>query len=446
MNKSVFISTLGCSKNLVDSEVMLNIMIDNGLKKVDSPKCADIAVINTCGFIESAKEESINEILEIAKYKQIGKLKHLIVTGCLSQRYSEELKKELPEVDSFLGTTSFEHIYNIIQGLELGENNSLILDINHDLKSDSKRSLLTEKYTSFLKIAEGCDNLCTYCIIPKLRGKYRSRKLEDIVSEAKELVSRGVKEIIIIAQDTTKYGLDIYNEKALPKLLRELNEIEDLNWIRFLYSYPEDIDLELILAVKESEKVCSYFDMPIQHSHDQVLKRMNRKTTARHIEDTIKLIRTHIPNAVLRTTLITGFPGETDEEFKFLYDFVKKIEFDRLGVFAYSKEEGTPAAIMSGQIAQELKEERKNKIMELQQKISLKKNQSLIAKEFEVIVEKEIETNLYEARSFRDVPEIDGIIYIKTKKSHSAGEFIKIKIRDAMEYDLLGDEIYEYSK
>lgn len=441
MNKSVFISTLGCSKNLVDSEVMLNILLENGLQKVDSPRLADIAVINTCGFIESAKEESINEILEIAKYKQIGKLKHLIVTGCLSQRYSEELKKELPEVDSFLGTTSFEHIYNIIQGLELGENNSLILDINHDLKPDSKRSLLTEKYTAFLKIAEGCDNLCTYCIIPKLRGKYRSRKLEDIVKEAKELAASGVKEIIIIAQDTTKYGMDIYNEKSLPRLLRELNAIEDLNWIRFLYSYPEDIDLDLILAVKESDKVCSYFDMPIQHSHDQVLKRMNRKTTGKHIEDTIALIRAHIPEAVLRTTLITGFPGETDEEFDALYDFVKKIEFDRLGVFAYSKEEGTPAAIMSGQVAEEIKEERKNKIMQLQQEISLRKNQALIGKDFEVIIEKEIEPNLYEARSYRDVPEIDGIIYVKALSSYNEGEFTKVTIKDAMEYDLLGDEI-----
>ena len=441
MNKSVFISTLGCSKNLVDSEVMLNILLENGLQKVDSPRLADIAVINTCGFIESAKEESINEILEIAKYKQIGKLKYLIVTGCLSQRYSEELKKELPEVDSFLGTTSFEHIYNIIQGLELGENNSLILDINHDLKPDSKRSLLTEKYTAFLKIAEGCDNLCTYCIIPKLRGKYRSRKLEDIVKEAKELAASGVKEIIIIAQDTTKYGMDIYNEKSLPRLLRELNAIEDLNWIRFLYSYPEDIDLDLILAVKESDKVCSYFDMPIQHSHDQVLKRMNRKTTGKHIEDTIALIRAHIPEAVLRTTLITGFPGETDEEFDALYDFVKKIEFDRLGVFAYSKEEGTPAAIMSGQVAEEIKEERKNKIMQLQQEISLRKNQALIGKDFEVIIEKEIEPNLYEARSYRDVPEIDGIIYVKALSSHNEGEFTKVTIKDAMEYDLLGDEI-----
>ena len=334
MNKNVFISTLGCSKNLVDSEVMLNILVSNGLEKVVSIDDADIAVINTCGFIESAKEESINEILEIAQYKTIGKLKYLIVTGCLSQRYSENLKKDLPEVDAFLGTTSFEHIYQVIQGLEIGQDKSLILDINSDLKSDSKRSLLTQSYTAFLKIAEGCDNLCTYCIIPKLRGKYRSRKLEDIIEEAKLLADNGVKEIIIIAQDTTKYGLDIYENKTLPKLLIELNKIDKLKWIRFLYSYPEDIDMDLIIAVKESSKVCAYFDMPIQHSSNSVLKRMNRKTTGEDIENTINQIRTNIPDAVIRTTLITGFPQESEEEFDNLYEFVKRIKFDRLGVFA----------------------------------------------------------------------------------------------------------------
>lgn len=446
MNKNVFISTLGCSKNLVDSEVMLNILVSNGLKKVNSIDDADIAVINTCGFIESAKEESINEILEIAQYKTIGKLKYLIVTGCLSQRYSENLKKDLPEVDAFLGTTSFEHIYQVIQGLEIGQDKSLILDINSDLKSDSKRSLLTQSYTAFLKIAEGCDNLCTYCIIPKLRGKYRSRKLEDIIEEAKLLADNGVKEIIIIAQDTTKYGLDIYENKTLPKLLIELNKIDKLKWIRFLYSYPEDIDMDLIIAVKESSKVCAYFDMPIQHSSNSVLKRMNRKTTGEDIENTINQIRTNIPDAVIRTTLITGFPQESEEEFDNLYEFVKRIKFDRLGVFAYSQEEDTPAASMTGQIKEEVKQERKNKIMEIQQAISLGKNQLQIGNIVEVLIEKEIEPNLYEARSYRDVPEIDGIIYVKTLSTKNEGEFVNIKITDAMEYDLLGDEISEYSK
>ena len=446
MNKNVFISTLGCSKNLVDSEVMLNILVSNGLEKVVSIDDADIAVINTCGFIESAKEESINEILEIAQYKTIGKLKYLIVTGCLSQRYSENLKKDLPEVDAFLGTTSFEHIYQVIQGLEIGQDKSLILDINSDLKSDSKRSLLTQSYTAFLKIAEGCDNLCTYCIIPKLRGKYRSRKLEDIIEEAKLLADNGVKEIIIIAQDTTKYGLDIYENKTLPKLLIELNKIDKLKWIRFLYSYPEDIDMDLIIAVKESSKVCAYFDMPIQHSSNSVLKRMNRKTTGEDIENTINQIRTNIPDAVIRTTLITGFPQESEEEFDNLYEFVKRIKFDRLGVFAYSQEEGTPAASMTGQIKEEVKQERKNKIMEIQQAISLEKNQLQIGNVVEALIEKEIEPNLYEARSYRDVSEIDGIIYVKTLSTKNEGEFVNIKITDAMEYDLLGDEISEYSK
>ncbi len=446
MNKNVFISTLGCSKNLVDSEVMLSILVNNGLKKVNSIEDADIAVINTCGFIESAKEESINEILEIAQYKTIGNLKHLIVTGCLSQRYSEDLKNELPEVDAFLGTTSFEHIYEIIKGLEHGEKKSLILDINNELRSDSKRSLLTQSYTAFLKIAEGCDNLCTYCIIPKLRGNYRSRKIEDIIDEAKLLADNGVKEIIIIAQDTTKYGLDIYGEKTLPKLLRELNKIDKLKWVRFLYSYPEDIDMDLILAVKESSKVCSYFDMPIQHISNDVLKRMNRKTTGEDIERNINKIRENIPGAVIRTTLITGFPGESEDEFNTLYEFVKRIKFDRLGVFAYSKEEGTPAAKMPSQIQEEVKQERKNKIMEIQQSVSLEINRALIGSILEVLIEKEVEPNLYEARSYRDVPEIDGIIYVKTLSTKNEGEFVNVKITDAMEYDLLGDELNEYSK
>ena len=323
---------------------------------------------------------------------------------------------------------------------------SLILDINSDLKSDSKRSLLTQSYTAFLKIAEGCDNLCTYCIIPKLRGKYRSRKLEDIIEEAKLLADNGVKEIIIIAQDTTKYGLDIYENKTLPKLLIELNKIDKLKWIRFLYSYPEDIDMDLIIAVKESSKVCAYFDMPIQHSSNSVLKRMNRKTTGEDIENTINQIRTNIPDAVIRTTLITGFPQESEEEFDNLYEFVKRIKFDRLGVFAYSQEEGTPAASMTGQIKEEVKQERKNKIMEIQQAISLEKNQLQIGNVVEALIEKEIEPNLYEARSYRDVSEIDGIIYVKTLSTKNEGEFVNIKITDAMEYDLLGDEISEYSK
>lgn len=441
MKNKVYISTLGCSKNLVDSEMMLSLLKEDGIEKTDDLSSADLAVVNTCGFIESAKEESISEILDIARYKEIGKLKHLIVAGCLSQRYSEDLKNELPEVDAFIGTTSFEMISQIVKGLELGQKQSLILDINRDMNLSAKRELLTESYSAFIKIAEGCDNLCTYCIIPKLRGGYRSRRIEDIIEEAKMLAENGVKEIILIAQDTTKYGLDLYNEKRIAQLLRELSKIEKIKWIRFLYSYPEDIDEELVKAVKESEKVCSYFDMPIQHSHDNVLKRMNRKTTQEDIISKIELIRSEIPNAVIRTTLISGFPQESEEEFEDMVNFVSKIKFDRLGVFTYSKEEGTPAANMKGHIDQKTKEYRQGKIMEIQQRISLEKNQEYIGKTMEVLIEKNAEDNVYEARSFRDAPEIDGIVFVKSKNNLEKGSFVKVKINDAMEYDLIGDEI-----
>ncbi len=445
MKKNVFISTMGCSKNLVDSEMMLSILKKHDILKTDLLEKADIAIVNTCGFIESAKEESVNEILSIAQHKRTGNLKYLIVTGCLSQRYYEQLKEELPEVDAFLGTTSFELIYQTIEALENGKPQSVIYDTSYKVQMNSERELLTESYTAFIKIAEGCDNFCTYCIIPKLRGNYTSRKIEDVIKEARSLVSQGVREIILIAQDTTKYGLDIYDKKELPKLLEELNKIENLKWIRFLYSYPEDIDEELVIAVKESDKVCNYFDMPIQHISDSVLKRMNRKTDKKHIEATINLIRTHIPDATLRTTLITGFPGETQDDFNQLLDFVNKAQFDRLGVFAYSKEEDTPAALMEDQIDESIKQHRKDQIMQAQQQISLKKNRKMMGKIIEVLIEDSEEEGIYTGRSCKDVPEIDGIIYIHTKTSHKAGDFVQVKIKDAMEYDLIGDEIIEYS-
>lgn len=445
MKKNVFISTMGCSKNLVDSEMMLSILKKHDIAKTESIEKADIAIVNTCGFIESAKEESINEILNIAAYKKKGNLKYLIVTGCLSQRYYEQLKEELPEVDAFLGTTSFELIYQTIDALEHGKAESVIYDTSYKIQMNSERELLTESYTAFIKIAEGCDNFCTYCIIPKLRGNYRSRKIEDIIKEAESLAKQGVKEIILIAQDTTKYGLDIYGKKEIAELLRELNKIEDLEWIRFLYSYPEDIDEELVIAVKECDKVCDYFDMPIQHISNNILKKMNRKTDKAHIEATVAMIRKHLPDATLRTTLITGFPGETSEDFRQLLDFVNTAEFDRLGVFAYSKEEGTPAAIMEDQVDENIKEERKNQIMEAQQKISFGKNKKMLGKALKVLVEEIEEEGIYTGRSCKDAPEIDGLIYIHTKVSHKAGDFVNVIIKDAMEYDLIGDEIIEYS-
>lgn len=445
MKKNVFISTMGCSKNLVDSEMMLSILKKHDITKTEAIEKADIAIVNTCGFIESAKEESINEILDIAAYKHTGNLKYLIVTGCLSQRYYEQLKEELPEVDAFLGTTSFELIYQTIDALEHGKAESVIYDTSYKIQMNSERELLTEGYTAFVKIAEGCDNFCTYCIIPKLRGNYRSRKIEDVIKEVESLAKQGVKEIILIAQDTTKYGLDIYGKKEISKLLRELNKIEDLKWIRFLYSYPEDIDEELVIAVKECDKVCDYFDMPIQHISNNILKKMNRKTDKAHIEDTVAMIRKHLPDATLRTTLITGFPGERDEDFAQLLDFVNAAEFDRLGVFAYSKEEGTPAALMEDQVEDSIKEARKNQIMQAQQKISFEKNQKMLGKTLMVLIEDIEEEGIYTGRSCKDAPEIDGLIYIHTKTSHKAGDFVNVKIKDAMEYDLIGDEIIEYS-
>ena len=445
MKKNVFISTMGCSKNLVDSEMMLSILKKHDIAKTESIEEADIAIVNTCGFIESAKEESINEILNIAEYKKTGNLKYLIVTGCLSQRYYEQLKEELPEVDAFLGTTSFELIYQTIDALEHGKAESVIYDTSYKIQMNSERELLTESYTAFIKIAEGCDNFCTYCIIPKLRGNYRSRKIEDVIKEAESLAKQGVKEIILIAQDTTKYGLDIYGKKEIARLLRELNKIEDIEWIRFLYSYPEDIDKELVVAVKECEKVCDYFDMPIQHISNNILKKMNRKTDKAHIESTVEMIRKHLPDATIRTTLITGFPGETAEDFGQLLDFVNTAEFDRLGVFSYSKEEGTPAAIMEDQIDENIKEERKNQIMQAQQKISFEKNQKILGKTLKVLVEEIEEEGIYTGRSCKDAPEIDGLVYIHTNISHNSGDFVNVKIKDAMEYDLIGDEIIEYS-
>ncbi|MGP1448380.1 MAG: 30S ribosomal protein S12 methylthiotransferase RimO, partial [Filifactor alocis] len=369
----VFITTMGCAKNWVDSENMLGIMESEGLTQTLDVEEAEIGIVNTCGFIDSAKEESIQEILSLAQYKEIGNLKKLIVTGCLAQRYSKELMEEIPEIDFILGTTSFPQIMSAIKMTELGKRDSLLEDINLNLSENMERTQLTEEYYAYLKIAEGCDNLCTYCIIPKLRGKYRSRQKEDIVEESKKLAESGVKELIVIAQDTTKYGIDLYGKKSLGELLKELDNVKGLHWIRVLYSYPEDIDDEFILAVKNSKKIIPYFDMPIQHCSDTVLKRMNRHTSKQELYDKVNQIRTQIPNAVLRTTLITGFPGETREEFEELKQFVQEVKFDRLGVFAFSQEEGTPAAKMKDQIEEQEKENRRAEIMNIQQAVSFEK-------------------------------------------------------------------------
>jgi len=438
MNK-IFISTLGCAKNLVDSEMMLGTLLSKNYEQSQDIIDADIAIINTCGFIEAAKEESINEILDIAQYKSKGKLKHLIVTGCLAQRYSQELLSEIPEIDIVLGTTSFDMILEKIEELKKGIKNSLITDIDKHIKEEIPRSLLTDTFTAYLKIAEGCDNHCTYCIIPKLRGKYRSRKQEDVVKEALQLAKNGVKELIVIAQDTTKYGLDLYGRKTISDLMRELNKIEELKWIRILYSYPEDVDKDFVKAVKECDKVLPYFDIPIQHANDKILKLMNRQTNKAQIKANIERIRAEIPKASIRTSIIVGFPTETEEQFQELCEFVQDVKFDRLGVFAYSQEEDTPAALLDGQIDEDIKQERKNRLMEVQQHISSEKNKSFVGTTMEAIIESKADEGIYEGRTYRDMMEIDGLVFIHTDQELKKGQFVNVKITDALEYDLIGE-------
>ena len=438
MIKKYVLESLGCSKNLVDAEEMVYILNENGYEMTDDIDDADVAIVNTCGFIESAKEESIDTILNIASHKQKN-LKHLIVTGCLVQRYYKDLKEQIPEIDAFLGTTSYNTILNVLQGLSIGKDNSLILSANTKL-DHNKKKILTDSYYAYIKIAEGCDNSCTYCIIPKLRGRYVSRPMEEIVDEAKRLASQNVKEIVLIAQDTSKYGLDIYGEKKLPHLLRELSKIEDIRWIRFLYTYPEDITDELVQEVKNNDKVCSYFDIPIQHASNRILKLMNRSTDKKEISEKINLIRSNIKDAIIRTTLITGFPTESDEDIEELADFVSQMKFDKLGVFPYSREEGTKAGNMDGQIEQDVKNQRAEMIMRLQQNIVREKNESYVGRTFSAIID-EVYEDYIVARSYMDVIEVDTVIYVGTEKTHKKGEFIDVKITDVLDYDLKGVEV-----
>ena len=438
MIKKYVLESLGCSKNLVDAEEMVYILNENGYEMTDDIDDADVAIVNTCGFIESAKEESIDTILDIASHKQKN-LKHLIVTGCLVQRYYKDLKEQIPEIDAFLGTTSYNTILNVLQGLSIGKDNSLILSANTKL-DHNKKKILTDSYYAYIKIAEGCDNSCTYCIIPKLRGRYVSRPMEEIVDEAKRLTSQNVKEIVLIAQDTSKYGLDIYGEKKLPHLLRELSKIEGIRWIRFLYTYPEDITDELVQEVKNNDKVCSYFDIPIQHASNRILKLMNRSTDKEEISDKINLIRSNIKDAIIRTTLITGFPTESDEDIEELADFVSQMKFDKLGVFPYSREEGTKAGNMDGQIEQDVKNQRAEMIMRLQQEIVREKNESYVGRIFSSIID-EVYEDYVVARSYMDVIEVDTVIYVQTETAHKKGDFIEVKITDVLDYDLKGVEV-----
>lgn len=425
--------SLGCSKNLVDTEMLIGIFKNEKYNIVNDPKAADIIVINTCGFIESAKEEAINTILEISEYKK-EKCKFLIVMGCLVERYKLELEKALPEVDLFIKYSEYDTIWEQIKNV-INKKSEKKCELNF-----MDRVITTGENYTYLRIAEGCSNRCTYCAIPYIRGPFKSRKMEDILREAELLANKGYKEIIVIAQDTTKYGIDIYGQTKLAELLEKLCKIEKIKWVRFLYAYPETITDELIQVVKQNDKICKYFDIPIQHISNTVLKRMNRKSSGESIQKLISKIRKEIPNVILRTTLIVGFPGETKQDFEDLYEFTKNTKFDKLGAFMYSKEDGTPAVRLLNQIHGMTKKSRYNKIMNLQQQISIDKLKTCIGKELEVLIEnKSFDGKWYIGRSYRDVPDIDGLIYIKNNKFIKLGNFEKCKILDVRDYDLVAE-------
>jgi len=432
-----FIS-LGCSKNLLDTEILIGIFKNKNYNIVNDEAQADIIVINTCGFIESAKEEAINTILEMAEYKN-KRCKALIVMGCLVERYKEDLKKAIPEVDLFIKFSEYDNICDKLETLLEEKSNSTLQDYNR-LENYINRVITTGNKTAYLRIAEGCSNRCTYCAIPYIRGPLKSRKFEDIIEEAKFLAQKGYEELIVIAQDTTKYGVDIYSEPRLAELLQKLSEIEGIKWIRFLYSYPETITDELIKVVKENHKICKYFDIPLQHISNPVLKRMNRKSNEESIKKLISKIKEEIPEAVLRTSLIVGFPGETKEDFGKLYNFVKTTKFDKLGVFMYSKEDGTPAEKLPNQIHGNTKKARYNKIMALQQQISKENLEKRVGKEYEVLIENKTFDNKYwVGRTKMDVPEMDGVVYIEnTSNTNLINSFVCCKIVDIREYDLIG--------
>lgn len=442
----IALESLGCSKNLVDAEIMMGILNKKGYKLTGDFEDADVILVNTCGFIESAKQESIDTIIEFANLKETGNLKLLIVTGCLAQRYSDELKEEIPEIDAIVGTGSYQNIDEILEGLQKEKQIVSLNDIEVVYNENLPRYVSTPEYMAYLKISEGCDKHCTYCIIPKLRGKQKSRKIEDIVAEAKNLVENGVKELVVIAQDSTMYGSDIYGEARLPQLLEELAKIEGVKWIRIMYSYPESITKELIDVIKRNDNICSYFDMPIQHASDKILKLMNRQTTKEELLSKINMIRTAIPDATLRTTLITGFPGEDEKDFEELVEFVKEVKFDKLGVFPYSREEGTASDKLPNHLEQEVKEERRDVIMMIQQSISEEINQSKIGKTYEVLIEEQIEDNVYIGRTKYDAEEIDSIVYVKSYTNLEPGDFVDVKINTALEYDLMGDIQDELTK
>lgn len=444
--KILFIS-LGCDKNLVDTEMMLGMLVQKGYTITDDENEADVAVVNTCCFINDAKQESIDTLLELAELKKSGQIKALIAAGCLAQRYSGEIQEEIPEVDAIVGTTAIDAVADAIEEVLAGNAKMHIEDINRKPVYDKKRVVTTGGHFAYLKIAEGCDKHCTYCIIPKVRGNYRSIPIESLVSEAKSLVESGAKEIILVAQETTLYGVDLYGKKSLPELLRKLCGIEGLYWVRILYCYPEEITDELIDTIKNEEKICHYLDIPIQHACDRILKRMGRRTSKQELVNIVTKLRKEIPDICLRTTLITGFPGETGEEHDELMEFVDEMEFDRLGVFTYSPEENTAAALFDDQIDEEVKLERYAEIMELQQEIAFDKAQDMVGERLFVMIEGKLPNeNAYAARSYKDAPNVDGLVFVQTSRELMTGDFVPVCITGSYEYDLIGEIDDEFTE
>ncbi len=445
-DKILFIS-LGCDKNLVDSERMLGFLSDKGYGFTDDETEADIVVVNTCCFINDAKQESIDTILEMAQLRQSGAVKALLVTGCLAQRYREEIQKEIPEVDIIVGVSAIEEITRALDGFFAGKRENYYGEPDRKPLAEGRRILTTGGHYAYLKIAEGCDKRCTYCIIPKVRGSYRSIPMESLIKEAEALAAEGVKELIIVAQETTVYGMDLYGKKVLPDLLRKLCRIEGIRWIRLLYCYPEEIDDELITVMKEEPKICHYLDLPIQHGCDTILKRMGRRTTKAELMGVVGKLRREIPDICLRTTLISGFPGETEEEHEELLAFVEEMAFDRLGVFSYSQEEDTPAALMPNQIPEEIKEERRGQLMELQQEVAFDAALSMRGKLVDAVIEGKVaEEDAYVARTYKDAPNVDGFLFISTGRELMTGDFVKCRITGAYEYDLIGELEDEFTQ
>ncbi len=439
---NIYFVSLGCDKNLVDSEMMITSLRKNGFVLTDDIEDADVIVVNTCCFIGDAKEESINTLIEMGGYKE-GRCKLLVAAGCLAQRYHNEIKEDIPEVDLIVGTMGYEDLSEKINEA-LGGRGVLesLKDIDYLPTPLTDRDSMSGGYYAYLKIAEGCDKCCTYCVIPKVRGHYRSVPMDNLIAQAKHLVANGAKELILVAQETTLYGKDIYGEKSLPKLLEELSKIDELKWIRILYCYPEEITDELIAAIKNLPKVCHYLDMPIQHGSDDVLRRMGRWTNREQIEKTVSKLRKEIPDIALRTTLITGFPGETEDDFEQVKEFVKKMEFDRLGVFTYSREEDTPAAEMDGQIDEEVKEARRDEIMQIQQDIAFDKSNSRVGEIYEVMIEGRLpDEGVYIARTYMDAPDVDGYVFIQSDYNLDSGDFVKVEITRSDEYDLIAEII-----